>query len=80
MARNKGRPRGAVDMSDPVRALVVKQLDLKGLSMKEVSLLIGRNHAFLQQFLKRGIPEVLHENDRPKLAKLLSVSEDQLRG
>jgi hypothetical protein len=29
MARNKGRPRGAVDMSDPVRALVVKQLDLR---------------------------------------------------
>ena len=80
MARNKGRPRGDVDMSNPVRALIVRQLDLKGLSMKEVSLSIGRNHAFLQQFLKRGIREVLHENDRPELAKLLSVSEDQLRG
>ena len=77
---NKERPRGEVDTSDPVRALVAKHLDAKGLSMKEVSLGIGRNHSYLQQFLKRGLPKALHEDTRPKLAKLLSVPEDQLRG
>ena len=33
-------------MSDPVRALVVKQLDAKGLTMKDASLGIGRSHSF----------------------------------
>ena len=76
----KGRPRGDVDTSDPVKALIVKQLDLKGLNMKEVSLGIGRNETYLHHFITKGSPKRLHENDRSKLAKLLGVSEDQLRG
>ena len=76
----KGRPRGDFDTNDPVKALIVKQLDLKGLNMKEVSLGIGRNETYLHQFIAKGTPKRLHENDRQKLAKLLGVSEDQLRG
>ena len=76
----KGRPRGDVDTSDPVKALIVKQLDLKGLNMKEVSLGIGRNETFSHQFLTKGSSKKLHEDIRPKLAKLLGVSDDQLRG
>jgi hypothetical protein len=67
-------------LSDPVKALIMKQLDLKGLNMKEVSLGIGRNETYLHQFITKGSPKRLHENDWPKLAKLLGVSEDQLRG
>ena len=80
MPSHPGRERGDVDTSDPVRALVDKQLTAKGLSMKEVSLAIGRNETYVQQFLTKGSPKRLHENDRPKLAELLDVSEDQLRG
>jgi hypothetical protein len=72
----KGRPRSDVDTSDPIKALIVKQLDLKGLNMKEVSL----GETYLHQFIAKGSPKRLHENDRSKLAKLLGVSEDQLRG
>jgi len=79
-ASNPGMKRGDVDTSDPVRALVVKQLDAKGLSMKEASLAIGRNETYLQQFLMRWTPRDLPEKVRPKLAELLDVSEAQLRG
>ena len=58
----------------------MKQLDAKSLSMKEASLAIGRNETYLQQFLMRWIPRDLPEKVRPKLAELLDVSEDQLRG
>jgi hypothetical protein len=74
------RERGDIDTSDPVRALVDKQLRAKGLSMKDVSLAIGRNESYVHQFLTKGSPRRLHENDRPKLAELLDVSEDHLRG
>lgn len=48
--------------------------------MKEVSTQIGRNHAYLQQFLERGVPATLPEITRGKLAIILGVTEDALRG
>lgn len=78
-ASNPGMKRGDVDTRDPVRALVAKQLDAKGLTMKEASLAIGRNETYLQQFLMRWTPLTLNEKVRPKLAELLGVAEDQLR-
>ena len=80
IASNPGTKRGDVDMSDPVRALVVKQLYAKGLTMKDASSGIGRSHSYLQQFLMRWTPRNLPEDVRPKLAELLDVSDDQLRG
>lgn len=65
---------------DAVRKLILEKLDELGLKMSEGSKKIGRNHAFLQQFLKRGIPAELSERDRKKLAELLQLSEDDLRG
>ena len=44
-------------LSDPVKALIMKQLDLKGLNMKEVSLGIGRNETYLHQFITKGFPK-----------------------
>lgn len=63
-----------------VRRLILAKLDELGLNMSEASVKIGRNHAYLQQFLKRGIPVELRERDRVRLAELLKVSEDELRG
>lgn len=65
---------------DVVRKLIIEKLAEIGLNMSEASVKIGRNHAYLQQFLKRGIPTELHERDRIKLAGLLKVPEDDLRG
>lgn len=65
---------------DLVRKLILERLDELDLKMSEASLKIGKNHAYLQQFLKRGIPAQLPEDVRFALAELLKVSEDQLRG
>jgi phage repressor protein C with HTH and peptisase S24 domain len=65
---------------DVVRQLILEKLAEKGLTMSEASLRIGKNHAYLQQFLKRGYPIELSEKSRIPLAELLGISEDQLRG
>lgn len=63
-----------------VRKLILERLDELNLKMSEASIKIGRNHAYLQQFLKRGVPAELHERDRIQLSALLNVPEDSLRG
>lgn len=63
-----------------VRKLIKDRIDELDLDMKKVSLGIGRSHSYLQQFISRGSPKVLSERDRKRLAELLGVPEDQLRG
>lgn len=63
-----------------MRKLILDRLQDLGLNMKEASLRLGMNHAYLQQFLKRGIPVSLGENERANLAALLGVPENELRG
>ncbi len=43
-----------------------------------LSRLLGRNAAYIQQFIKRGIPRKLGEDDRRLLAERLQVSEVEL--
>ena len=47
----------------------------RGATLRELSLLIGRNHAYLQQYIKRGKPAYLDERDRRVLADYLGVEE-----
>ena len=65
---------------DPIRDFIAKTLKERGLTMKEASQALGRNHAYLQQFLERGVPASLPEGVRGALASLLQVEEDLLRG
>src|SRR5437660_7772409 len=65
--------------TDPVRALIARRLKELDLTLSGVSRAIGRNHAYLQQFLERGIPAELPERVRPLLAGQLRVEEGQLR-
>src|SRR5258708_3588546 len=65
---------------DMVRKLILERLADLGLNMAEVSSAIGRNPTYLHQFMKRGVPAELHERERIKLAEILKVSEDELRG
>jgi phage repressor protein C with HTH and peptisase S24 domain len=65
--------------SDPVRELIQRVIDARSLEMKELSEGIGRNHAYLFQFLRKGTPRRLTEDDRHKLATLLGVNESDLR-
>jgi phage repressor protein C with HTH and peptisase S24 domain len=63
-----------------VRKLVRSRVAELRLSLSEASIKLGRNHAYLQQFLERGVPRVLPEAVRPTLAALLQVEESALRG
>ena len=62
-----------------VREFLRSKLAERGLSMKEASERIGRNHAYLQQYFERGIPAELPEDARENLAALLDITPDSLR-
>jgi SOS-response transcriptional repressor LexA len=64
---------------DPIRDFVDRRLRELELDYKQVSLEIGRNHAYLQQYIKRGVPRFLPETVRPALARLLRCEEERLR-
>jgi len=48
-------------------------------SLKQLSLCLGRNHAYLHQYVYRGSPRTLPEQVRYRLARLLRVDEARLR-
>ncbi|MDR6853302.1 phage repressor protein C with HTH and peptisase S24 domain [Sphingomonas sp. BE123] len=52
----------------------------RGESLAALSRLIGRNPAYLQQYVTRGSPRVLAEADRRRLARYLGVSDAALGG
>lgn len=64
---------------DPIRLRLLKLIQLKKTDLKNASLAIGRNPAYLQQFLYRGTPKVLPEDVRESLGAVLGVSPDDLR-
>jgi phage repressor protein C with HTH and peptisase S24 domain len=45
-----------------------------------LSRMLGRNAAYIQQFIKRGVPRKLAEEDRQKLARYFNVEESLLGG
>jgi transcriptional regulator with XRE-family HTH domain len=65
---------------DKVRKLISDRLTELDLTMKEVSARMGRNESYVRQFLKRGHPTELGERDREKIAQVLGISPDELRG
>jgi phage repressor protein C with HTH and peptisase S24 domain len=52
----------------------------RGVSLAQLSALVGRNASYLQQFVRRGSPRKLEEADRGKLARFFGVSEAELGG
>lgn len=66
-------------MNDAVRQLIVTEAETRQHSLAELSRKLGRNHAYLQQFVKRGVPTELPERTRIALAAILGVDESQLR-
>lgn len=65
---------------DAPRKLLIDTLARRpNLDLKNLSLAVGRNHAYLQQYLMRGSPRELPEAARHALAPLLGISPDDLR-
>ena len=65
-------------VNDPARSRLVELAEQRGVSLSALSKLIGRNTTYLQQFIKKGSPRKLEENDRRTLAQFFGVDESQL--
>src|SRR3546814_2812603 len=66
-------------VQDP-RAALDRLLADKGIDYARLSQVIGRNPAYIQQYIKRGSPRRLAEQDRARIAASLGVSEAMLGG
>jgi phage repressor protein C with HTH and peptisase S24 domain len=66
-----------MDRTDP-RATLERLLKERGEDFAGLSRLIGKNPAYIQQFIKRGTPRKLDEDDRRTIARYLGVSETLL--
>ena len=59
---------------DPVRRRILARVKESRSNLRMASRAIGRNAAYLHQFIHRGTPRVLAENDREALAEHLGCS------
>ena len=67
-------------MAEDARAALERLIEERGEDYSALSRLIGRNVAYVQQFIKRGTPKRLAEEDRRTLARYFDVPEQLLGG
>lgn len=63
-----------------VRTRLDRMIRERGTDYAALSRVLGRNPAYIQQFIKRGVPRRLPELDRRRLADFFEVSEQDLGG
>lgn len=61
---------------DQARRNLLRLVKEHGMDLSEVSKKIGRNHAYLQQYVKYGVPQKLPEKVRIELARVFQVDPD----
>ena len=64
---------------DPVRDALRRHIWRSGTTLAEASLAIGRNKAYLQQYIARRMPRVLSYRDSEALGRLLGCDPAELR-
>ncbi|MDO7834207.1 S24 family peptidase [Sphingobium sp. HBC34] len=69
-----------MDESQQARIALDRLIADRGENYADLSRLIGRNPAYIQQFIKRGTPRKLDEDDRRVLARYFGVPEAMLGG
>jgi len=74
-----GRRTKETDQLDPVRRRLLRMVADSDTNLRTASLAIERNAAYLHQFVHRGTPKVLAEDDREALAEHLGCSPDLLK-
>lgn len=67
-----------MENTEEIRKKVARLINERGLNYAQVSLAIGKNIAYIQQFIKNGSPRRLGEVERHKLAQILRVDEQEL--
>lgn len=63
---------------DHVRKKILQRMKDRGLNYKELSIEIGRNPAYMQQFIERNVPAKLKEAERARLSEILDIPEMEL--
>src|SRR5437868_8100648 len=66
-------------LPDP-RLILERLCAERGEDFAGLSRMLGRSPAYIQQFVRRGVPKRLKEEERRKLARYFSVSESLLGG
>ena len=69
---------GGEDEGAGARARLLELTAARGESLSRLSTMLGRNSAYLQQFVRRGSPRKLEEGDRRQLARYFGVTEAEL--
>lgn len=64
--------------TDDPRAVLDALIRDRGDDYASISRMLGRNSAYIQQFIKRGSPKRLDEEDRRILARYFGVDEERL--
>ena len=67
-------------MSDDARATLLRLCSERGESLAGLSRLLGRNDAYMQQYLRKGTPRRLPERERRTLARYFAVPDSALGG
>lgn len=67
-------------MLDDPRLMLERLCAERGEDFAGLSRMLGRNPAYIQQFVRRGVPKRLKEEERRKLARYFSISESLLGG
>ena len=65
--------------NDP-RVVLERLCAERGEDFAGLSRMLGRNQAYIQQFVRRGVPKRLKEEERRKLARYFAISETLLGG
>ena len=66
---------------DPVRLTILERIErTEGITLASVSRAIPRGHAYLHQFIWRGVPRVLPEAVRRGVACALEIDESEIGG
>ena len=60
------------------REILAEAAREKGTSLAALSRMIGRNNTYLQQYITKGSPRKLEEDDRRHLAQFFDVDESEL--
>ena len=73
-------PSVSSEIADPGRVRLLELAQSRGSSLAALSKLIDRNSSYLQQFIRKGSPRKLEEQDRRTLAQFFDVDESELGG
>lgn len=63
---------------DPARRRLLELAEERRVSLSRLSQMLGKNPSYLQQFVRKGSPRRLEEQDRGMLARFFGVAEEEL--